>query len=197
MDKHDPQTNNESEWLDRYLDQSIQLPPASAEFCAKVMKDIHSHRLPWQVRLRRFMSRPYQIKWNIKTGLVTAGLAAAVVIGIGGIPRITATPKSLNAPVAVNVRFQLQLEGVQQVALAGNFSQWQSQYKLKKNAQGIWTVEIPLESGRHEYMFVVDGKRWISDPLARQYQDDGFGGRNSVVIVGRSSQSAGAYRHAI
>jgi hypothetical protein len=32
-------------------------------------------------------------------------------------------------------------------------------------------------------MFVVDGKTWVIDPKAQVYDDDGFGGRSSVVRV--------------
>jgi len=34
-------------------------------------------------------------------------------------------------------------------------------------------------------MFVVDGARWVADPAALAFEDDGFGGRNSLLIVGR------------
>jgi hypothetical protein len=38
-------------------------------------------------------------------------------------------------------------------------------------------------------MFVADGERWVADPLAGRYVDDGFGvGRqNSVLIVRRAN----------
>ena len=42
-----------------------------------------------------------------------------------------------------------------------------------------------LPAGQHEYMFVVDGERWVPDPLAGRYVDDGFGEgqQNSLLIV--------------
>jgi hypothetical protein len=47
-------------------------------------------------------------------------------------------------------------------------------------------VEVPLEPGRHEYAFVVDGERWLADPAAPTTGGD-FGTPNSVVtVVGRS-----------
>ena len=46
-----------------------------------------------------------------------------------------------------------------------------------------------LPAGQHEYMFVVDGERWVADPLAGRYVDDGFGAgrQNAVLIVRRAS----------
>jgi hypothetical protein len=32
-------------------------------------------------------------------------------------------------------------------------------------------------------MFVIDGERWITPPLADDFVDDGFGSRNGVVVV--------------
>ncbi len=35
------------------------------------------------------------------------------------------------------------------------------------------------------FMFVVDGKQWVSPPMAEDYADDGFGARNGIVVVRR------------
>jgi hypothetical protein len=32
-------------------------------------------------------------------------------------------------------------------------------------------------------MFVIDGERWVVDPLAGRFVEDGFGRENSVLIV--------------
>ena len=34
------------------------------------------------------------------------------------------------------------------------------------------------------FMFVIDGSRWVTPPLADDFVDDGFGSKNGVVIVG-------------
>ena len=54
---------------------------------------------------------------------------------------------------------------------------------LEQTSGGAWTVTIPLQPGRYEYMFVVDGKEWIADPFAVEQSDDGFGSRNAVLDV--------------
>ncbi len=48
---------------------------------------------------------------------------------------------------------------------------------------GIWTGRIPITPGLHEYMFVIDGTDWVTDPRAQRYSDDGFGNRNAILAV--------------
>ena len=47
----------------------------------------------------------------------------------------------------------------------------------------MWSAVVVLPAGAHEYMFVVDGERWIADPLAGRYVSDGFGRQNALLIV--------------
>ena len=49
-------------------------------------------------------------------------------------------------------------------------------------------AEFVLPVGQHEYMFVVDGERWVADPNAGRYVDDDFGRENAVLIVRRASR---------
>jgi len=51
----------------------------------------------------------------------------------------------------------------------------------------VWRATIVLPVGQHEYMFVVDGERWVADPNAGRYVDDDFGRENAVLIVRPSS----------
>jgi 1,4-alpha-glucan branching enzyme len=69
----------------------------------------------------------------------------------------------------------------------GSFNDW-SRGMLHLNdddGDGVWHGAAVLPAGQHEYMFVVDGERWVPDPLAGRYVDDGFGAgqQNSVLIV--------------
>jgi hypothetical protein len=49
-------------------------------------------------------------------------------------------------------------------------------------------VSVALTPGRHEYAFIVDGKRWVIDPLAVKSSDD-FGTESSVIRVGSDAKS--------
>jgi hypothetical protein len=53
----------------------------------------------------------------------------------------------------------------------------------RSGAPGAWTIVVPLPPGDHLFMFLVDGTRWVSPPIAEEYVDDGFGARNGVVVV--------------
>jgi 1,4-alpha-glucan branching enzyme len=84
------------------------------------------------------------------------------------------------------VRFDFFAPKASRVAVAGSFNQWDPQMNALSgpDRKGVWTVTLPLPEGRYEYLFVVDGSKWQTDPGALSV-DDGLGGRNSVVEVGR------------
>lgn len=162
--------------------------PASPAFCERVMRAIEARPLPWHTRLGRLLFAPHTLRWNLAgaaaTVLVVLGVSAALGLHLGGIPAPTMTAGVTPAAErVVTVRFQVAVPQARQVSLAGDFTQWQPRVPLKRNADGTWTAEIRLPPGDHEYIFVVDGERWISDPRAVRYRDDGFGNRNAVLTV--------------
>ena len=82
----------------------------------------------------------------------------------------------------VFVQFRLDAADATDVRLAGSFTNWQPQYELHEVSPGLWTITLPLSAGVHDYVFVVNGQRWIPDPYAPQI-DDGFGGVNSRIAL--------------
>ena len=86
------------------------------------------------------------------------------------------------APERVFVHFRLDAADAASVQLAADFTGWEPTYSLNESAPGIWTVVVPVDAGVHQYAFVVDGHRWVADPLAPRV-DDGFGGSNSRLDV--------------
>lgn len=83
------------------------------------------------------------------------------------------------------VRFVVAYPDARNVALAGSFNQWSTDTHplAPSTTSGIWTTVVPLAPGEHLFMFVVDGDRWLSPPLAEDYVEDGFGSRNGIVVV--------------
>jgi len=82
------------------------------------------------------------------------------------------------------VRFSVKAQDAKNVTIAGSFNRWD----IEKDAlagpdeAGLWRITIPLGEGRHEYLFVIDGKEWLLDPHS-PFADDGLGGKNSLVFV--------------
>jgi hypothetical protein len=125
----------------------------------------------WNPRPVSFGIRPaYALAATVLIAVLIAGQALRS-------DRIAAKP----AP-QVFTRFVVTIPDANTVALAGDFTGWKPTYTMTQSGPALWTVVVPLEPGVHTYAFVVDGQRWIADPMAPTV-DDGFGGTNSRVAV--------------
>jgi len=80
-------------------------------------------------------------------------------------------------------QFVARFPGAHSVAVVGSFNDWESMPLEDRDHDGVWGATVVLPAGAHEYMFVVDGERWIADPLAERFVEDDFGRENSIVIV--------------
>lgn len=116
-----------------------------------------------------------------------AVLAAAAVIALLVVtqPRATLGPDAGVASGQVLVRFELPAPAASRVTLAGTFNEWSpEEVDLTLNpVTGVWSVTLPMQPGEHQYLFVIDGEQWLPDPAAHAQVDDGFGQRNSLLVV--------------
>lgn len=123
-----------------------------------------------------------------------AVLALLVFVWRGGGPPTAAElgsgvvrPAALQAPAAparVYVELRFDAPGASSVDVAGDFTNWQPTVPLQDpDGDGVWTGLVPMSPGIHQYMFVVNGTKWVTDPGAARHVDDGFGHRNAVVAV--------------
>lgn len=72
----------------------------------------------------------------------------------------------------------------QRVSVVGSFNGWSpTRSPMSRDENGRWVARIRLRPGRFEYKFAVDGSDWIADPSNPLAVDDGFGGKNSVIVV--------------
>lgn len=69
------------------------------------------------------------------------------------------------------------------VCITGDFNQWKTDTHCMQKKGRIWSIQIPLRHGPAHYAFIVDGQHWVMDPNALYVENDGFGRRNSVVMV--------------
>lgn len=76
------------------------------------------------------------------------------------------------------------VSGEKQVNLFGQFNSWDRQSLPMKDLDGDGTleVEIPLDPGRYEYKFFIDGKE-VVDPANPVKVSNGMGDFNSVRII--------------
>jgi hypothetical protein len=123
---------------------------------------------------------PRALSLTIRPAFAMAGalaLAAVVSLSARG-SAVSGDP----APARVMVQFRLGAEAAREVALVGDFNGWRPGQRLHQIAAGVWSVDVALEPGVYNYVFVVDGKTWRLDPLAPRVTD-GFGGSSSRVDV--------------
>ncbi|MBI5170239.1 MAG: isoamylase early set domain-containing protein, partial [Candidatus Eisenbacteria bacterium] len=79
------------------------------------------------------------------------------------------------------------------VNVAGEFNSWStSADPLQKQSNGTWTLVKALAPGKYAYKFVVNGTDWKADENAPETADDGYGGKNSVVVVTTGAVAAPA-----
>jgi serine protease AprX len=71
------------------------------------------------------------------------------------------------------------------VQLAGDFNNWNaSRTPFLKESNGVWHAEVlGLQPGSYRYKLVVDGERWIDDPVNGSKEPDNYGGWNSLLYV--------------
>jgi len=159
--------------------------PVPAFFTAEVMRRLPPKKMPLGRHVRDFLFKGRALKWNVATAFVGAALAALVftqVVRVQNRPVETAAVPAQEQ--LVTVKMNLYAPQAHHVAVAGTFNKWKVDSNiLKKEDNGLWTINIPLKPGSYSYMFVVDGKAWIADPNAQSYDDDGFGQKNSVLRV--------------
>jgi hypothetical protein len=134
----------------------------------------------------RWLFRPQPIR--LRPVWVPLAAAAAVALWLVAKPvppdAQSAAPATARADT-VFVRFQLVAPNAETVAVAGSFSDWRADaYTMSKENGGVWSITLPLPVGEHQYQFVIDGERWVPDPHSHDQIDDGFGGTNSVLVVG-------------
>ena len=108
--------------------------------------------------------------------------AAAALVAFVLIPGEGPAPIGAGEGVA---QFVGHFPGARSVEVVGSFNDWRrgSLPLADDNGDGIWHGATVLPAGSHEYMFVVDGERWVADPLAGRYVEDGFGQKNSLLII--------------
>ena len=81
------------------------------------------------------------------------------------------------------IKFRFENREAKTVALAGDFNGWSTTaHPMKRGRDKIWTIEVDLPPGRHEYKFLVNGNEWWNDPHAPKVPNV-WGTENSYLDV--------------
>ncbi len=143
-------------------------------------------------------ARARRSRWTAPLALA-ASLVLCFILGFsvarrGDSPVATGTDRLASAPAAADLAAFAD-EGLRfvrlvytpadgapgRVAVAGTFNDWDpARTPMQKRGDG-WAALLLLPPETHEYVFVIDGERWVPDPLAPRTRDDGFGNANSVL----------------
>lgn len=80
------------------------------------------------------------------------------------------------------ITFVYRADGVSEVALAGDFNDWQPQaMKLNKKEQ-CFKLKLRLPNNQQfGFRYFLDQQQWENDPQADAYRPNGLGSDNSVV----------------
>jgi hypothetical protein len=90
-------------------------------------------------------------------------------------------PKAAPAP-SIPVTFTFYAPKAQSVCVVSTFNDWDPRTTpMNRGKDGTWSVQVSLPQGRYEYMFLVDGARYETDPNAIELRQDGMGNDNAVL----------------
>lgn len=166
---------------------------APAELRDAVMREIQleAQRPSWARRLVEWALAPRMLPVSPAVGALAAAALAALML-VRPAPEPAALPAvEADTPVRVVTRFVLVAPGASSVHVTGDFNSWSREGVALEDLRGsgIWTGDIALPPGVHEYTFVVDGIEWVPDPTAVLQVDDGFGQLNSILVVSEEGEA--------
>ncbi|MGE4291404.1 MAG: glycoside hydrolase family 13 [Desulfovibrio sp.] len=174
----------------RALLRSLPDMEPDPDFHARLMRRLPQRQPSLLLRFRLWATRPRTLTFTpVRIAPVLALAVAAVLL----LPHFLPTPRSgvTDSGVAeyagTSVRFVLadKHRGLHSVAVLGSFNNWRpTGFEMRYDASaGAWVLTTELPQGSHEYVFLVNGAQTLPDPDAPFSKDDGFGQRNSLLMV--------------
>jgi hypothetical protein len=173
---------------------SISPQPAPEALTQSIMAKISQKEIQiqtsWIDHLKKQISIPslsFPQKWESILSFRLVGAAAVTALFLFfAFTFIFNTPDT--SPIcSAEVQFSLRISNskAHTVAIAGDFNNWNPRANILEDPEGdgIWTGTLRLEPGRYEYMFVLDGEEWFTDPNAIRYVKDGFGNKNAILEI--------------
>jgi hypothetical protein len=180
MDALSPELRREAERLDAVV-AMLAAAPAAQGVAARVMAAVARPAPSRPRRMWRWLVTPHSLVLRMRPAWSLALAAGILLLAVLPSPQIG---PALGAEEGI-AQFVARFPGARSVAVVGSFNDWRpGSIPLEdRDHDGVWRAAVVLPAGTHEYMLVVDGERWVADPLAGRYVEDDFGRENSVLIV--------------
>ncbi|MDA8128217.1 MAG: isoamylase early set domain-containing protein [Betaproteobacteria bacterium] len=167
---------------------------APADLAARVMVAISPKKQSAFTRLRRWLESRPMLGWEFGGAALAASVLFVTLapqfmtLPAGGSPHASPSLMPVSHAPGGNggaLQFSLYAPQARSVALIGDFNGWGStaEIKLKPAANGMWSVAVPLPAGSYQYAFLLDDRRWVTDPRAERRVNDDFGRQNAVVTI--------------
>lgn len=176
--------------IETLIAEASRLPrlAPSTRFASEVLARLPVTSSSFLGSLRALLWAPHVLRWNLAGALTVGCVSLVLVWSLGRTllepPTATSVTEGPRTEATVLVRLVLLQPQAGSVAVAGDFNGWNPvRTPLHQTDGGVWTATIPLKPGRYHYMFVVDGQRWLTDPLAAEVSLDGFGAQNAVLEI--------------
>ena len=167
---------------------------APADFTQNIIAKISQEKIQiqssWMDHLKKQVSIPqfsFRMAGAAAITAIFVFLAFTFLFNFSGLPEQPGEKEA--AAHQVEVTFTISGIKANQIAVAGDFNGWNTSANQLEDpdGDGIWTGKMYLKPGRYEYMLVVDDGKWVTDPNAKVYADDGFGSKNAVLFINNNS----------
>ena len=159
------------------------------DLVGRILESLAPKRISAWRRLYLWLHTPRTLSISPMKLIPAAVAVAALVVAVATViaPRQpTLRGARQEAVKLVPVVFTLESPGAHTVSLIGSFNEWSpAGFEMRPTAGGrLWMLKIRLPEGRYRYAFLVDGRLVVADPSSPFVESDGFGNRNSIILVG-------------
>lgn len=186
---------------DQYSDECIgrlirEMPESTPPpwLASRVMANLEAKRPGVWERFRAWMTTPVSLTVSpARVAFASLLLVAALgVAGLMGTGMPGAGPGNADGLMPVSFVLKDPSMGFRSVSVIGSFNGWDARNNQMEYVPetGMWVFRTRLPAGDHEYVFLVDGEKVLQDPQSVLSRDDGFGNRNSVLLIKHESEQS-------
>lgn len=117
--------------------------------------------------------------------IMLRALLPIIAIALSGcqLAASSAAPSGRDSSKGSNIKFTYPSGNAVSVCVLGDFNGWSSTEDCLSKGKDGFKLEKRLGPGRYKYQLLIDSKIMTHDPKASISEDDGFGGKNSVLVV--------------